>query len=177
MAIADYVAETFETDAVRGAIASRAVQYTAMGPWSAGTTAVLLADSAGNDGGAPGQSTIARGGPGALAEALANAARGFGAEIRTGVRGRRDLAVERHRATGVVLADGSEIAARAVDHGDRPEAHAHDARWTRSRSGRTCAGAATNIRTPGVGLEGGPRAVGPAVVRRRRTPSAWPGGS
>ena len=51
MAIADYVAETFETDAVRGAIASRAVIYTAMGPWSAGTTAVLLADSAGNDGG------------------------------------------------------------------------------------------------------------------------------
>jgi len=65
MAIADYVAEAFETDALRGAIASRAVQYTAMGPWSAGTTAVLLADSAGNDGGAPGQSTIARGGPGA----------------------------------------------------------------------------------------------------------------
>ena len=55
MAIADYVAETFETDAVRGAIASRAVLYTAMGPWSAGTTAVLLADSAGSDGGAPGQ--------------------------------------------------------------------------------------------------------------------------
>jgi phytoene dehydrogenase-like protein len=58
MAIADYVAESFESDAVRGAIAARAVQYTAMGPWSAGTTAVLLADSAGNEGGAPGQSTI-----------------------------------------------------------------------------------------------------------------------
>ena len=74
MAIADYVAESFETDAVRGAIASRAVQYTSMGPWSAGTTAVLLADSAGNDGGAAGQTTLVRGGPGALAEALASAA-------------------------------------------------------------------------------------------------------
>ena len=41
MAIADYVAEAFETDALRGAIASRAVQYTAMGPWSAGTTAAM----------------------------------------------------------------------------------------------------------------------------------------
>ena len=113
MAIADYVAEAFESDALRGAIASRAVQYTAMGPWSAGTTAVLLADSAGNDGGAPGQSTIARGGPGALAEVLANAVRGFRAEIRTSseVVG---VSVERHRATGVVLADGSEIRARAV---------------------------------------------------------------
>jgi phytoene dehydrogenase-like protein len=113
MAIADYVAEAFESDALRGVIASRAVQYTAMGPWSAGTTAVLLADSAGNDGGAPGQSTIARGGPGALAEALAGAARGFGAEIRTGSEVVQ-VSIERHRATGVVLADGFEIPARAV---------------------------------------------------------------
>ena len=113
MAIADYVAETFESDAVRGAIAARAVQYTAMGPWSAGSTAVLLADSAGNEGGAPGQSTIARGGPGAVAEALANAATGFGAEIRTEAEV-AEVMVERQRATGVALADGSEIAARAV---------------------------------------------------------------
>ena len=113
MAIADYVAEAFEHDAVRGAIAARAVQYTAMGPWSAGTTAVLLADSAGNEGGAAGQSTTARGGPGALAEALANAATAFGAEIRTEAEV-AEVTIERERATGVALADGSEIAARAV---------------------------------------------------------------
>ena len=113
MAIADYVAESFETDAVRGAIASRAVQYTAMGPWSAGTTAVLLADSAGNAGGAAGQSTLPVGGPGVLAEALANAARSFGAEIRTATEVAKVL-VENHRAVGVVLADGSEIRARSV---------------------------------------------------------------
>ena len=35
MAVADFVAEAFETDALRGAIAARGVQYTAMGPWSA----------------------------------------------------------------------------------------------------------------------------------------------
>ena len=68
MAIADFVAESFETDALQAAIAWRAIQYTSMGPWSAGTTAVLLADSAGNDGGAPGQTVFARGGPGALAD-------------------------------------------------------------------------------------------------------------
>ena len=113
MAIADYVAETFETDAVRGAIASRAVQYTAMGPWSAGTAAVLLQDSVGNDGGAAGQSTIARGGPGALAEALASAARAAGAEIRTGAEVVR-VVTRGNRAVGVGLADGEEIAARAV---------------------------------------------------------------
>jgi phytoene dehydrogenase-like protein len=47
MAIADFTAESFETDALRAAIAWRGVAYTAMGPWSAGTTAVLLIDSAG----------------------------------------------------------------------------------------------------------------------------------
>jgi phytoene dehydrogenase-like protein len=113
MAIADYVAESFETDAMRGAIASRAVQYTAMGPWSAGSTAVLLADSVGNDGGAAGQSVIARGGPGALADALAGAARAAGVEIRTGAEVTRVI-TRNHRAVGVALADGEEIGARAV---------------------------------------------------------------
>ncbi len=74
MAVADYVDEAFETDALRGAIASRAVQFTATGPWSAGSASVLLNDSAGNEGGAAGQSTFAKGGPGALADALASAA-------------------------------------------------------------------------------------------------------
>ena len=40
MAVADFVAEWFESDALQAAIAWRGVQYTAMGPWSAGTTAV-----------------------------------------------------------------------------------------------------------------------------------------
>ncbi len=44
MAVADFVAEWFETDALQAALAWRGIQYTAMGPWSAGTTAVLLAE-------------------------------------------------------------------------------------------------------------------------------------
>ena len=113
MAIADYVAEAFETDAMRGAIASRATMYTAMGPWSAGTTAVLLSDSAGNDGGAPGQSVTAKGGPGVLAGALASAARAFGAEIRTGAQVDR-IITRNGRAVGVALAGGEELHARAI---------------------------------------------------------------
>jgi phytoene dehydrogenase-like protein len=112
-AIADYVAEAFETDAMRGAIASRATMYTAMGPWSAGTTAVLLSDSAGNDGGAPGQSMTAKGGPGALAEALARAASAFGTEIRTGAEVER-IITRNGRAVGVALAGGEELHARAI---------------------------------------------------------------
>ena len=120
MAVADFVAEAFESDAVRGAVAARAVRYTAMGPWSAGTTAVLLADSAGNDGGAAGQTVFARGGPGALAEALAAAARAFGAELRTGAEVVRITDVG-GAATGVALASGEEIRADVVVSGADPK--------------------------------------------------------
>ena len=120
MAIADFVAESFETDALQAAIAWRAIQYTSMGPWSAGTTAVLLADSAGNDGGAPGQTVFARGGPGALATALAAAATEAGVEIRTGAEVAH-ITSRDGRATGVVLADGEELSARAVVAGIDPK--------------------------------------------------------
>ena len=120
MAVADFVAESFESDAVQAAIAWRGIQYTAMGPWSAGTTAVLLADSAGNDGGAPGQTVYARGGPGALIAALEAAAREAGVEIRTGAEV-ATITSRDGRATGVVLADGEELAARAVVAGIDPK--------------------------------------------------------
>jgi len=113
MAIADFVGESFEDEALRAAIASRAVLYTAQGPWSAGSTTNLLNDSAGNVGGAAGQSTLAKGGPGALAAALSNAARSFGVEIRTGAEVVA-ITVRGGRATGIALADGTEIPAEAV---------------------------------------------------------------
>jgi phytoene dehydrogenase-like protein len=120
MAIADFVAESFETDALRGVLSARGIQNTAMGPWSAGTTAVFLADSAGNDGGAAGQTVYARGGPGALSAALAAAVRASGGEIRTAAK---VVKVTSHdgRATGVVLASGEEIAGRIVIAGIDPK--------------------------------------------------------
>jgi phytoene dehydrogenase-like protein len=120
MAVADFVGEAFETDALRGAIAARGIQYAAMGPWSAGTTAVLLADSAGNDGGAPGQTVFARGGPGALAEALVSAARSFGAEVRSGVEVAR-ITSSGERVTGVALVSGEEITSPIVVSGVDPK--------------------------------------------------------
>ena len=139
MAIADFVAESFETDALRAAIAWRGVQYTAMGPWSAGTTAVLLTDSAGNDGGAAGQTVYARGGPGALAAALEGAAREAGVEIRTGAE---VVAITSRdgRATGVALACGEEITRTGRRRRHRPEAGPDRAWPTRSPSARTCSG-------------------------------------
>jgi phytoene dehydrogenase-like protein len=119
MAVADFVGEAFETDAVRGVIAARGVQYAAMGPWSAGTTAVLLSDSAGNDGGAAGQTAFARGGPGALVQALAQAARGFGADIETGAEVAA-VTSSGGRVTGVALASGRELIAPIVVSGLDP---------------------------------------------------------
>ena len=66
MAVADLVQEAFEDEAVRGPLSTRGVLFTACGPWSAGTAAVFLNDSAGNDGGAAGTAVFARrGDPGA----------------------------------------------------------------------------------------------------------------
>ena len=66
--------------------------YTAMGPWSAGTTAVLLGDSAGNDGGAAGPDRLRPGRSGRAGRR----ARGGGARRRRRDpdrrRGRRDHA-------------------------------------------------------------------------------------
>lgn len=120
MAVADFVAEAFETDALQAAIAWRGVQYCHLGPWSAGTSAILLADSAGNDGGAAGQTVFAIGGPGALSEALGGAARSAGAEIRCGAEVTA-ITSRDGRVTGVVLAGGEEIAAPAVVSGLDPK--------------------------------------------------------
>jgi len=113
MAVADLVGEWFSDDGVRGAIAARGTLFTAMGPWSAGTALVLVADSAGNDGGAAGQTAFARGGPEALAQALVRAARAAGADVRTGAEVARVITRE-GRVEGVELASGEGISAPAV---------------------------------------------------------------
>jgi phytoene dehydrogenase-like protein len=146
-----------------------------MGPWSAGTTAVLLADSAGNDGGAAGQTVFARGGPGALAAALEAAARESGVEMRTSAEV-VSITSRDGRATGVVLADGEELTARAVVAGVDPK-RALTRLADPVAVGPGLSWRAANIRTPGtvtkvnLALAGLPRfpAAGddPRVLRGR----------
>jgi phytoene dehydrogenase-like protein len=114
MAVADFAREGLDDDAIVGAVASRAILFTGMGVWSAGSAFVLLNDSAGNDGGAIGQTTYAKGGPAALAEALAASARDRGAEIRTGAEVVEILTDDAGRAVGVRLAGGETVQARAI---------------------------------------------------------------
>jgi phytoene dehydrogenase-like protein len=118
MAAADLVAEFFETDLLQATLAARGVFGTAQGPWSAGSGAVLLLNAAFDP--APGGSSLTvKGGPAALAAAMADAAQRAGVEIRTSSPVARIL-VRDGRAAGVVLRDGSEIAGRAVISGVDP---------------------------------------------------------
>ncbi|HXG25495.1 MAG TPA: NAD(P)/FAD-dependent oxidoreductase [Candidatus Binatia bacterium] len=148
MAIADLVAESVEDDALRGVLAWRGVRFGAVGPWSAGTAAMLLLDAAGNAGGAAGETVFARGGAGALSEALAAAARAAGATIRTSAPVAR-ITTRDGRATGVVLEDGEEIQARAVVSGADPKRTLVDL-VDPVAIGPSLGWRASNIRTPGV---------------------------
>jgi phytoene dehydrogenase-like protein len=112
MAVADLVAEWFDTDLLQAAIAARGIVGTAQGPWSAGTGAVFLLNAA-TDPAPGGSSVMIKGGPGSLTRAMADAAREAGAEIRTGASVVR-VSVRDGRAEGVVLDDGSEIRGSAV---------------------------------------------------------------
>ena len=112
MAVADLVSEFFSDDLVQAAIASRAIFGANAGPWSAGTGALLLLAGA-VDPAPAGSSVTVKGGPGALAKAMADAAREAGAEIRLGADVMR-IAIKDGRVAGVHLADGSEIRGEAV---------------------------------------------------------------
>jgi phytoene dehydrogenase-like protein len=109
MAVADFVGEWFETELLRAVVAARGIHGAFAGPWSAGTSLGLLWQAA-LDGSAIGSASYARGGMGALSEALASAAKAAGVEIRT-------LA----RVTGVnadkgkvTIEGGEEIESRVV---------------------------------------------------------------
>src|SRR5262249_31538722 len=146
-AVADFVEDHLESDAVRAAVAVGGVRYTAMGPHAAGSTAVLLAELAGTSAGPAGESATAVGGPGALSDALAAAVRATGGELRCGTAVER-VTTAGDRATGVVLAGGEEVAARAVVSGADPKRTLLDL-VDPELLGPTLGWRAGNIRTPG----------------------------
>lgn len=112
MAIADLAAEFFDTELLRATIAARGIFGAFLGPWSAGTAAILLLRSAG-DGNPAGVTAFPKGGMGALTRAMAAAATEAGAEIRTGAEVGR-IVVKDGRAVGVVLASGETMEAGTV---------------------------------------------------------------
>jgi len=119
MAVADFVTEFFETELIRAVIAARGIFGTALGPWSAGSTAVLLMRAA-SDTHPVGTAAFPRGGLGNFTHALAESAKQAGAEIRTDAEVRQ-IRVKDGAISRVVLADGEEISVEAVVSGVDPK--------------------------------------------------------
>jgi phytoene dehydrogenase-like protein len=120
MSVADLAAEWFETDALRAILCARAMRLSALGPRMPGSAALLLGEAGSSESGLAGPAVFARGGPGALVDALAAAARAAGVEIRTdaevvGVRS-ADRGV-----IGVQLASGEQIDAPLIVSGLDPK--------------------------------------------------------
>ena len=110
MPVADLMGEWFATDVLSAAIAARGLSGTMLGPRSAGSALVLLMHETHRR--LAGGVLRVRGGPGVLTQAIRDAARAAGAEVRTGTGVERILTAD-ERVTGVV-AGGAEISASIV---------------------------------------------------------------
>jgi phytoene dehydrogenase-like protein len=110
---ADVLASWFESEVVKGAFAFDGIVGAYAAPSTPGTAYVLLHHCFGEVNGKTGVWGHAVGGMGAITQAMAASATARGAVIRTDAEVARVL-VEGGRATGVVLASGEEIRARAV---------------------------------------------------------------
>src|SRR5215469_14125664 len=114
MSIADLLDDWFESPQVKGALAVNGVIGTWAGPYEPGTAYVMALHSVGDVGdGHLGNWGFPEGGMGAVANAIAAAATGFGAEIKLNSPVSTVL-VAGGRAAGVVLDNGDEIRAGTV---------------------------------------------------------------
>ncbi len=113
MSAADFLDEWFESEPLKATMSASGIIGTFLGVRSPGTAYVLLHHYMGELDGVFRAWGFAKGGTGAVSEAIASAARSFGAEIRTGAAVERVI-VKRGRAVGVALESGEEIRARVV---------------------------------------------------------------
>ncbi|HUP92145.1 MAG TPA: NAD(P)/FAD-dependent oxidoreductase [Solimonas sp.] len=103
----------FESEHLKGTLATDAIIGTFSPPSAPGTAYVLLHHVMGMAGGARGVWGYVEGGMGALTQAMARSAQALGVEIRTGAEVAR-IRVEQGKAVGVQLASGEVLGARRV---------------------------------------------------------------
>lgn len=116
---AELVEGHVNTPVLQATLATDGLIGTFLGPRDAGTGYVLAHHYAGRAMGVAGAWGFVRGGMGAVSAALASAARRHGAVLRSEAEVIA-IATQGGRACGVVLADGTEIAARAVASNAHP---------------------------------------------------------
>jgi phytoene dehydrogenase-like protein len=148
MSVGDLLDDWFETDALKGAIASTGVVGVWAGPRTPGTAYNLLHHELGELNGIAGAWGHVKGGMGGISTALARSAESCGATLRTGAPV-STIDVRDGRVTGVTLESGEEVRAPLVVSGAHPrttvlelvgERHfpeelAHDMRRYRTRGG------------------------------------------
>jgi phytoene dehydrogenase-like protein len=113
MSAVDFLDQWFETDVLKATMSASGIIGTFLGVRSPGTAYVLLHHYMGEIDGAFRSWGFARGGTGAISNAIAGAARQAGVEIRSQAEVGKIL-VRDGRASGVVLKNGDEIAANLV---------------------------------------------------------------
>ena len=124
MSAIDFLDQWFETDVLKATMSASGIIGTFLGVRSPGTAYVLLHHYMGEIDGAFRAWGFARGGTGAISNAIADAAREAGVEIRTQAPTAR-IIIKEGKAKGVVLANGDEIYADIVSSSVDPEAHLH----------------------------------------------------
>jgi phytoene dehydrogenase-like protein len=117
---ADFLDQWFETEVLKATMSASGIIGTFMGPRSPGTAYVLLHHYMGELDGAFRSWGFARGGMGTISRVIADAARHFGAEIRTEAPVDHVL-VKNGCACGVVLNSGEEIESNVVVSGVDPK--------------------------------------------------------
>ena len=113
MSAADFLEQWFETEPLKATMSASGIIGTFQGPRSPGTAYVLLHHYMGEIDGAFRAWGIPKGGTGGISYAIAEAALGFGVEIRTEAQV-SNVIVKDGRAAGVVLESGEEIEAGVV---------------------------------------------------------------
>ena len=123
---ADFLDDYFESDILKGYIASSGIIGTKVGPMSQGSGLVLLFHSMGEHDGHFGAWAFHKGGNGGFTQVLARAAQAYGAEIL--LNSPVDSVITKEgRAVGVALDDGTELTRRRRGQRARPAAHVHPA--------------------------------------------------
>jgi phytoene dehydrogenase-like protein len=120
MSAYDFLGEWFETDVLIATQAQIGIIGTFLGPKSPGTAYVLLHYYLGELDGASSTWGSQRGGTGGVSEAIASAARGFGAEIRCNAPVGQVI-VKNGQAIGVALENGDEIFGKTIVSGCDPK--------------------------------------------------------
>jgi phytoene dehydrogenase-like protein len=113
MSSADFLDQWFETDVLKATMSASGIIGTFLGIRSPGTAYVLLHHYMGEIDGAFRSWGFSRGGTGAISNAIADAAREAGVEIRTKAPVGKIL-VKNGRTTGVVLQSGEALSANIV---------------------------------------------------------------